>query len=124
MRGVFVLLSKDISKVEITSHLMDSNKVSLDRFLNSIFMDLNMTEAFSQQIGGPIDTGTIVIENWYGIRKKGGLEVEVINDVGDMLKGFDTFISSIDFSFTETVGCDGLTMTMPVDGTVGPKEET
>eukprot|EP00957_Ditylum_brightwellii_P135304 10317464-Ditylum_brightwellii.AAC.1 len=29
MRGVFVLLSEDISKVEITNHMMDSNKMGM-----------------------------------------------------------------------------------------------
>jgi len=71
MRDFFVLLGEGISKVKIASHMVDSNKVSLDKFSNSIFVDLNMAEAFIQKIGGPVDTGMVVIENGNFIWKEG-----------------------------------------------------
>eukprot|EP00957_Ditylum_brightwellii_P135569 10336779-Ditylum_brightwellii.AAC.1 len=42
MRGVFVLLGEDINKVKAASNMVDSDKVSLDRFTDRIFTDLNM----------------------------------------------------------------------------------
>eukprot|EP00957_Ditylum_brightwellii_P111896 8533450-Ditylum_brightwellii.AAC.1 len=40
MRGVFILLSEDISNVEISSYIVDSNKVSQDKLLKAFLQIL------------------------------------------------------------------------------------
>eukprot|EP00957_Ditylum_brightwellii_P111019 8466856-Ditylum_brightwellii.AAC.2 len=100
MRGMFVLLGKDNSKVKAASNMMDSDNASLDRFTDIIFTNLNMLETFGGQVGLPVNTGADVINDgdsiWNAIR----FELEFIKNMGDLLEGFNAFISSINFCCT------------------------
>ena len=67
-----------------------------------------MAESFSSFIVRPFDASFIIIVDVEGRGKKMG-EMEVLEDVGNVLEGFDTFISCINFRFCRATDGNALT---------------
>ena len=66
----------------------------------------------------------IIVEDRHSIWEARVAEVKVSKYIRDMLEGFHTFISGIDFSLAGTARCDRLAATIPVKRTVKPQEKT
>ena len=73
MVSVFVFFSKDICDV----NMWDCNDVNLDAFLDSTFFCLKMSKAFGSWIKRSMDTGLIVIVDWYSC----GREMEIFKEM-------------------------------------------
>ena len=84
---------------------------------------MEVTESFSSFIMGPFDAGFIIIVDVEGRGKKMG-EMEIMENVGNMLERFDTFISGINFRFCGATSGDALTFGYPVEWAPHPDDET
>ena len=51
-------------------------------------------------------------------------EMEVLEDVGNVLEGFNTFISGINFRFCRATGGNALTLGYPMKWAPHPDDET
>ena len=101
---IFIFFGKDISDVLGAFAMENSNGFVTNRFSNSIFSHLDVSEAFGCETSRPVDTTHVIVVNVGGDVDE-FFHIEVVKDMFNVEEFFGAFVSSIDFSFTRTSGC-------------------
>ena len=113
---------EDVGKVVITGNVANVGEAVALGFTDGVITHLDVAKAFRALGVGPVDTGFVVVEKGNSGGHEDIFEVKVGEDMGDVEKGFDAFIGSIDLGFGGAASGDGLTLGFPVDRASHPNK--
>ena len=74
MGDVAIFFRKKVGNIDVTCNMANGNLVVGDRFTNSIFTDLDMSETLCSHVGRPENTGVVVIVDSGSIGAESGKE--------------------------------------------------
>ena len=102
--------------------MFDIDEFVLNLFADSVFTDLNVTNAFCAHVVRPLHTRCVVIVNDNGSVCVVFEDAEILEDVGNLLKGLCAFVNGADFGFARTASGIRLALGAPGEGATEPDD--
>ena len=120
MLWAFVFFGEEITDIVRSCNVLKEDQFTLNLFADSIFSDLDVTEAFSGEVARPENTGVIIIVDCSGRGHELRFKVQLLENMTEKNESFNTLISGIDFRFCTASGGDCLAFGNPVEGSKEP----
>ena len=109
MRSIFIFFCKNIGRVDFSTNMAYLDFFVLNRFMNSIFFNLDMTDIVRCFVAGLLNASHIVIEDFGGKFLKIGAKAEILDNVMKLEDRFGAFVSGINLCLSSATCSDLLT---------------